>query len=511
MFKKIIGLFLILCLSITCFTGCGKSDIEYLKLVEEIANLEEFEFKSESEILLSDELKELLKDNISENTDIYLSDFGKLNLKMSGVVDAKNHYINVLLSLTDDKELINNETELFITEGGIFISKNSLLNLYSLYLDTNTVFSNQMISEMVNKLSESFSSIEYICLDTTNVFSILDTNNDTIDIEDKIITDFITALVNLDYEKNLDLQLVKKNNKSYTLELNIEDVKEILITYLSFINNRLSKIEELLLSEEHLVSLFGEEYLNYDMLEGESKTIYDSIYVPEYIIYEENIKNITKSLSNLCSEIINYFNDKEKSQEYDNYIQTLKGSKYINILNKKDNVYLSEEKLEIVSEGKTYIEVNTKSSIIIKDVETKIIAGEFIEDFITVSEKISYMINPAEIIECQWTANSRKEIDDIYLEVARKEGTEDLITNYVLREGRLYLPLRKICETFGEEVSWDNINSKAYIIRGNEKIHMTGIIVNGSTFVRIRDFEKLNYDIKYVEGSMVNTVVITKK
>ena len=40
---------------------------------------------------------------------------------------------------------------------------------------------------------------------------------------------------------------------------------------------------------------------------------------------------------------------------------------------------------------------------------------------------------------------------------------------------------------------------------------MTGIIVNGSTFVRIRDFEKLNYDIKYVEGSMVNTVVITKK
>ena len=54
MFKKIIGLFLILCLSITCFTGCGKSDIEYLKLVEEIANLEEFEFKSESEILLSD-------------------------------------------------------------------------------------------------------------------------------------------------------------------------------------------------------------------------------------------------------------------------------------------------------------------------------------------------------------------------------------------------------------------------------------------------------------------------
>ena len=237
MFKKIIGLFLILCLSITCFTGCGKSDIEYLKLVEEIANLEEFEFKSESEILLSDELKELLKDNISENTDIYLSDFGKLNLKMSGVVDAKDHYSNVLLSLTDDKELINNETELFITEGGIFISKNSLLNLYSLYLDTNTVFSNQMISEMVNKLSESFSSIEYICLDTTNVFSILDTNNDTIDIEDKIITDFITALMNLDYEKNLDLQLVKKNNKSYILELNIEDVKEILITYLSFINN----------------------------------------------------------------------------------------------------------------------------------------------------------------------------------------------------------------------------------------------------------------------------------
>lgn len=501
MLKKVFSVLMILCLSLTCFTGCGKSDIEYLNLLEEISNLEEFEIISDSEIVLSEELKIILKDNLLNESDVMLSDFGKLNLSIKGLVDSKNHYINLFLKLKDDKDVFNNETELFITEGGIFISKESLLNLYSLYLNASTVFSDLMISDIIENVSNNFSTVDYICLDTTNVFVLLDASNelyDNLEYENKAVIDFVKTLMNMDYDKSLDISMVKQNNKSYTFEVKAENIKDILITYISFLNDKLPIIEKYLLSEDYLISVFGDYSSNEEMIENVKE-------------YKNTTIHLMESLQDFYDYVIDYFNDKDNNKEYNEYIESIKGSKYINILSKKDNVYNSEEILLWVLGGIKQIEVNTKSSIIVKDIEPKIISGGFIEDFITTAEKVSYMVNPAEIIECQWIANSNREIDDIYLEVARKEGTEDLVTNYVLRDGRLYLPLRKICETFGEEVSWDNINSKAYIVRGNEKIHMTGIVVNGSTFVRIRDFEKLNYDIKYEEGSMVNIVVITKK
>ena len=143
-------------------------------------------------------------------------------------------------------------------------------------------------------------------------------------------------------------------------------------------------------------------------------------------------------------------------------------------------------------------------------IEPKIVVGSPIEDFVTSATKISYMVNPAEIIEAQWHANSSEYLNDIYMEVGRREGTEDIISSYILVEDRLYLPLRQICETFGEEVVWDSINNKAYVVRGSERIDMTGMIIEGRTYLRIRDFEKLNYKIDYVGGQEYNSVTIVK-
>ncbi len=67
--------------------------------------------------------------------------------------------------------------------------------------------------------------------------------------------------------------------------------------------------------------------------------------------------------------------------------------------------------------------------------------------------------------------------------------------------GSMYLPMRKICERLGELVDWDPVLGKAYVVRGENKIDMTGILVDGTTFIKIRDFEKLGYLVDYyVDG-----------
>ena len=63
--------------------------------------------------------------------------------------------------------------------------------------------------------------------------------------------------------------------------------------------------------------------------------------------------------------------------------------------------------------------------------------------------------------------------------------------------GSMYLPMRRICERFGEVVDWDPELGRAYVVRGDTKIDMTGVLIDGRTFIKIRDFEKLGYFVDY--------------
>lgn len=59
-------------------------------------------------------------------------------------------------------------------------------------------------------------------------------------------------------------------------------------------------------------------------------------------------------------------------------------------------------------------------------------------------------------------------------------------------------------------MGWDNENKTAYIIRGEERIDMTGVLVDSITMIKVRDFEKLGYKIDYVQNEGLSIVTIIK-
>ena len=63
--------------------------------------------------------------------------------------------------------------------------------------------------------------------------------------------------------------------------------------------------------------------------------------------------------------------------------------------------------------------------------------------------------------------------------------------------GTMYLPMRQVCEWFGEEVVWDNAAKKAYVARGGQNVEMGGELRYKTLFVKVRDFEKLGYTVDY--------------
>jgi hypothetical protein len=99
-------------------------------------------------------------------------------------------------------------------------------------------------------------------------------------------------------------------------------------------------------------------------------------------------------------------------------------------------------------------------------------------------------------------------VEDGFYTISQGMKTSRGTVDVKIIDGRTYLPLRLIAETFNENVGWNARTRRAYIERNGETIDMTGTIINGRTYVKIRDFEKLGYQIDWYE--IVKIVKITK-
>ncbi|MDD4089812.1 MAG: copper amine oxidase N-terminal domain-containing protein, partial [Tissierellia bacterium] len=176
---------------------------------------------------------------------------------------------------------------------------------------------------------------------------------------------------------------------------------------------------------------------------------------------------------------------------------------------KQNDSYKQVIDSEIVYENVSMGKLSSITILTPKNVEKVPVTGNTItlEEMEKAYTKAENKVNPVQKVEIQWYA------DSISTEVIkyRLNGNYDFdFQPYTIIEGRIYLPLRYISESFGEEVDWDNVNKKAYVIRGEQKIDMTGVLVDSKTMVKIRDFDKLGYKIDYVNVDGKSIAIIIK-
>ncbi len=97
-----------------------------------------------------------------------------------------------------------------------------------------------------------------------------------------------------------------------------------------------------------------------------------------------------------------------------------------------------------------------------------------------------YEQNEAEIF-----VNYVRETDGGFL-----QSNIDFYHGYVI-DGSLYVPLREVATQFGETVGYDKEEHSAYVQRDGVRTLMKGIVRDGVTYVKIRDFDRLGYEIDY--------------
>ena len=202
------------------------------------------------------------------------------------------------------------------------------------------------------------------------------------------------------------------------------------------------------------------------------------------------------------------------------YLDFMDGAKYEAIVKKSGSTYTQTEELSLKDGGRTALLLDTEARLTIKDVNIDSPAA--FTSFGTVEKAVAELeekYNPVKEASISWWKDSDPET---YLwswadiDYTRAENgplspqTEYDFSEYRIIDGNLYVPLRGICETFGETVTWDNAAKKAYVVRGGERIEMTGMLEYTTTFVKVRDFEKLGYTVSYSKGDYNHKVTISK-
>ena len=89
-------------------------------------------------------------------------------------------------------------------------------------------------------------------------------------------------------------------------------------------------------------------------------------------------------------------------------------------------------------------------------------------------------------------------------------GTGGLVS-YENSSGRLHVRLRDVCSMLRITPQWNANVEKAYVQVGNRFVYLDGYQKEQSTWIAVRELEKLGYDVSYEYLDGTNVVTVTRK
>ena len=207
--------------------------------------------------------------------------------------------------------------------------------------------------------------------------------------------------------------------------------------------------------------------------------------------------------------------DYNEMSEFDKELAVLsfKGSYLNSTIEKQGDVYTHEFGAQLVYKDKKAFTADGSLTFEKKSVEKKKADAKnpvSAQDVSLITEKTIKKTNPATEMTVSWWNGA--DYDWTWLDITRVEGRSFESTDRYMEDNSMYLPMRAVCEWFGEDVAWDASARKAYVIRDGQKTDMTGKIIDSLTYIKIRDFEKLGYTVDYSYDSECkeHTVIIKK-
>lgn len=493
--KKILCIMLAGILSVVALTGCSSSELSYLSALTEVSAWETTNTKGSFTMDVNEDvLRQISSDYELGAVDI---PFSKVKVDYDLTYATKTNDYSIDFDLTVDDLKVSAEVAIY--NDSVYISKDTikgaktLLDKYSNGVNDAT----EMCNFMLDKMGDAKWFVYKMPAEATSV-TVADSTK-LVELMNSFLTsaykDYDTGLFSGELRKGITFTMNPKNMENfvvsfmkYTME-HRDEIVEAGDKLLADIMELCPELKETVEEEQKHTAVCGFDDTTYcepfsfesfvpkkDKLEKDYNDLLAELKDPEYLKAVVDFKDsyLTEKISLPSSGELRRVSDcaiNYKGKKAFGY----KADQLTTVMNNYDGV-----------DGATYI----------CDVDA------FEKDYNKyINEKF-----PVKHVEIKWTSSDYARSADIEFE--RNSPTSSNRVSFscdythvalVNEEGRIYVPMRKLAEGMGYEVEWDAEESKAYVIADDKKVDMSGLIVNDTTFIKVRDFEKLGLIIDYNE------------
>lgn len=507
--RKKLAALLCAVMCITAFTGCSNAELGYLQMsVDMLKNMEVCEASGKVNVDLDvDAMKEYVTDisktaggtdeDIAESLE-ELKDFsGKKSVVLDYTVkmnmDTLNYFMD--MDMTYGGKKYDMGDMYFGFTDGIYVSGKTVWGMYELTKDmVGADESSYLLDEnFAKELKATLDESKYINLMSMAELGLTEEELAKASPEDGF-GGLYTAV--FDFYKNafsgFSTDMISEVSGGYKIQADGKAVAKLFVNLLDYVGNNPDTVlaaTTTYMMEVMKLSNASEEEI------ATIKAQFDAVKEDT-----ESIKAGTDMVKMMVEEAIA---EPTVSKVLDSFA-------YEATVTKSGTTFNTKETFNITNGSKNVLKVTTDSKMkpgsgkVVMPTES-VSASDLEEKLVALTEKY----NPVTAVSVLWgwEGDTEAMLTKERAEVSfASEDTE--MTDYVVKDGRVYLPLRVICEAMGETVEWNKADKTAYVVREDAKTAMQGVLQDGTSFISVRDFEKLGYTVEFktVDGLKEATV-----
>jgi hypothetical protein len=483
--KKFLAVFLLLIMTVTLTAGCSQAEQGFIGLQKELSELNTYE--TSGDFVFSFNGLPAPSNTDPASTLLYNMLQKGVTVKFTGKTDMDKNIVDCTFSLVND--LTNTEqaiSRILCKDDTLYIQIDELIKLAQVFGDTETS----------NKLNEVFGNTKYLSMTQEEYLQSLGgaqehsltklnqnafMNNKQTKVFQKLMLELPNAY------QNYSTGLVTQNGNTYSWEVKGIEAVEVLIDFLKYNINNVTDIEKWAVS---FIDNLSDEELTLLGLDPQQKPLYKTLLNMATTEIKGNKGKYLQGINDLQTEL-------QGNNEIKKFLNGFKIScslskneqeVYTNALDFTMNFNEEDLQLDLQMKGQSQTQKTAPFSVTVPTT-----------NIMTYTE---YLNKVRKTMEIQIDTNT-------YTFTEAKGSTQNYLEVKNI-ENQTYLPMRQIANLFGEEVGWDSANSQAYVLRNGEKTDMTGVVIEGRTYIKTRDFTKLDYQVDWDEATRTVIISTTK-
>lgn len=480
--KKYLAALLIGILLLTV-AGCSNEESDLYSLMLETSLLNAFETSGSVTVTMEGQLLDEMIDevNTGEIASVIRSGF-EIRYHIQESKKPNGYQIEIQFRKNGENDFAE-VTTIIGNEDVMYVKLGELIRFIQPYISTDDPDEERLYDEILEK-------VDFLQIDLNEGINTAVYYGDVIEsAQSEKIIQLVTEFTDVfkDAFRNFSTGLVTRKGNGYELSFEAKDMQPLIGSFVGYLHDNIDTI--FIEISNRIIALTDEEIRTMEEVYPSSEITRSGL-----IAGLEEIRSSVKSFTQEDLE------DVKNNAIPDEVIDSIDGSSISYFIGRSGNRgYSKSTAFKFKYEDLVTIDINEKAEI----TRLNSFSINQPDDYITMEE---YQEIVKSVIPPQATSIRINSITGEAV-ISYTDNTEaEIVILPVFKDGSNYVPLRIVGEAFGESIGWDDATKSPYIDRNGVRTEMKGFVNNGIAYVKVRDFEELDYMVFWSEYTKEITI-----